>query len=87
MPRRYEVIEYTKEDLEALDDMPLVDVVQALSEIKRGWIPQGYYGVSNDEFKTYDEDYYDNARLHVAINKAMDIVAQYELLRSEGKIK
>lgn len=76
MPRTYTVTEYTKEDLEALNDMPLADVVQALSEIKRGWMPQGYYGISNDEFATYDENYYRNARLHKAINKAMDTLEQ-----------
>lgn len=85
MPRTYTVTEYTKEDLEALDDMPLADVVQTLSEIRRGWLPQGYYGIHDDDYRTYDETYYRNARIHTAINKAMDIVAQYQLLKSEGK--
>lgn len=75
--RKYKVTEYEKEDLEALADMSADDIILGLEEIKRGWMPQGYYGITDlDEYKTYDEDYYRCARMHIAINKAMDCVRQ-----------
>lgn len=77
MARTYTVTEYEKEDLEALADMSRDDIISALEEIERGWMPQGYYGISGlDPYKTYDEDYYRCARMHVAIRKAMDYLRQ-----------
>ena len=74
MATTYTVTEYSKEDLEELLEMSNEDVLHGLEEIKRGWMPQGYYGISDDEYKTYDEDYYRCARIHIAMSKAMDLV-------------
>lgn len=71
--RKYEVIEYDAEDIEKLHSMSNTDVADALEHIKRGWMPQGYV-IHGEEGKTYSEDEYDSAKLHIAINKAILLI-------------
>lgn len=73
--RKYEVIEYEAEDIEELHSMSNEEVANTLEHIKRGWMPQGYV-IHGEEGKTYSEDEYGSAKLHIAINKAILLIRE-----------
>ncbi len=75
MARTYTVTEYEKEDIDALVNMSDEEVAECLERIKRGWMPQNYTLYPEPD-KTYTEDEYDAARLHMAINKAINAVCE-----------
>ena len=70
MARTYTITEYDAEDIEELHSMSNEEVADVLEGIKRGWLPQSYI-IHGEEGKVYSEDEYDNAKLHIAINKAI----------------
>ena len=73
--RKYEVIEYEVEDIEELHSMSNEEVANTLEHIKRGWMPQEYV-IHGEEGKTYSEDEYDSAKLHIAMNKAILLIRE-----------
>lgn len=77
MSRTYTVTEYDKDDIEKLESMTTKEVIEILEHIERGWMPQDYvYGPVDS--KTYSESQYEATKLHIALNKAISIIEQYE---------
>ena len=70
MARTYTVTEYEFEDIEELHSMSNKEVAEILEGIKRGWMPQNYF-IHGEVGKVYSEEEYYNAKLHIAINKAI----------------
>ena len=68
--KKYVITEYEAEDIEELHSMNNEEVANTLEHIKRGYMPQTYV-IHGEKGKTYSEDEYDNAKLHIAINKAI----------------
>lgn len=76
MPKTYMVTEYTNEDIMALDNIPLSDVLEILKKIKRGYLPTNYTFLDENPDRTISEDEYEATKLHCAINIAIDLVKQ-----------
>lgn len=62
--------EFQFKDIEELHSMSNEEVANVLEIIKRNWMPQNYiiHGIYGEK---YSEDEYNNAKLHIAINKAI----------------
>ena len=67
--KEYTIKEYEESDYEALEDMPIEEIVHVLEYIKCGYLPQNYY------YNGTEEDY-ENTKLHIAMSKAIKILKE-----------
>lgn len=67
------IITYNKDDIDELQFMSDDEIINVLNHIGRGWLPQDYV-YSPEDCKEYSESQYDTTRLHVAIDKAIEII-------------
>jgi hypothetical protein len=68
MSNIYTVGEYNKEDIEALDDMSLDDIIEALETIWDGWLPSDY---------VYSPEYYETF-IRKASTTIQDCIKRWE---------
>lgn len=66
--KKTEVIEYEKEDYDALDNMSKDEIISQLEFIKRGYLPQNYYAQDGSESD------YENTKMHIAMRKAIEAI-------------
>lgn len=80
MPRQYTVTEYDADDIEKLDSMSKDEVIAQLEYIESSWLPHDYAFVPDNPAKravtTYTESQYSAAKLHKAMQKAIEMLQE-----------
>lgn len=69
MAETYEVKVYTKDDMMALDNMSVRDIIDSIEELDRGFFNRYLYPEFDDEYNTYSEDEYRDFKIRVALRK------------------
>lgn len=77
MPKKITTTVYTKEDFDELENMHVSRVIELLDRIQDGWLPQNCVYVPEED-EEYTEGQYRTTELHVAINKAIQILKKGE---------
>lgn len=76
--RTYTITEYEEEDYEHAENMSIYDVIERLRHIKRGWLPD--YSYDHDG----TEDDYERFANQMAMNKAIELLGEYETLTKDN---
>lgn len=76
MMREIKIKEYDLEDMQALENLSIDQIVAGLERLDRGYFNQFVFLDENDPYKTYTEDEYDIYYLRRSLSKAIDLLSE-----------